>query len=139
MERRCRAGIVLKHRLRDAQVVGFAGLHESSLSRGRIAQVLSFACLVVMCAVEPAGAEVPANCLARLLVKLTPDVPNSRAPSFLDSLAADPLFKLYWVRTTQGSVVLELTGPAPQYRCQTEIRRIRRDGRVVWLRVLHGR
>ena len=88
----------------------------------------------------PAGAQIPPNCAAKLLVNLTPDVPDPRAQSFLDSLAADPVFKLYWVRSTETSVVLELVGPGPDYRCREEIRRIRKDGRVERLQVLsaHG-
>ena len=96
------------------------------------------ACLCIALVAGSANAQGPPNCSARLLVKLTPDVPDPRAPSFLDSLSADPLFHLFWVRTSADSVVLELTGPGPEYRCRSEIRRIRQDGRVVRLQVLSG-
>lgn len=85
---------------------------------------------------QPIDAQAPRHCSEQLLVKLTPDVPDPRAPSFLDSLSADPLYHLSWVRSTQDSVVLNLIGPGPEYRCRSEISRIRRDARIVWLRVL---
>jgi hypothetical protein len=83
------------------------------------------------------GAQATPTCSARLLVQLTPDVRDPQATSFLESLTADPLFKLYWIRATEDSVVLDLTGPGPEYRCQSEIRRLRRDGRVLRLKVLY--
>ena len=75
-------------------------------------------------------AETP-RCKIKLAVQLTPDVPNPRDPSFLSSLSDDPRFVLTWVRSTDTGVILELTGPGPQYRCSNEIGRIRRDGRVL--------
>ena len=102
----------------------------------RVARGLLFAALGFGALAQSIDAQVPRHCSERLLVKLTPDVPDTRAPSFLDSLSADPLYHLSWVRSTQDSVVLDLIGPGPEYRCRSEVRRIRRDGRVVWLRVL---
>ncbi len=97
---------------------------------------MALAVTLTVVAESPASAQAPPNCTAKLIAKLTPDVPDPRAPSFLDSLAADPLFKLYWVRPSGTSVVLELVGPGPEYRCQNEISRIRKDGRIVSLRIL---
>jgi hypothetical protein len=104
----------------------------------RVARGLLFAGLGIGAFAQSVDAQVAHHCSERLVVKLTPDVPDPRAPSFLDSLSADPLFHLSWVRSRQGSVVLDLIGPGPEYRCRSEVRRIRRDGRVVWLRVLRG-
>jgi hypothetical protein len=78
-----------------------------------------------------AQAAEPPRCDIKLSVQLTPDVPNPRDPSFLSSLAGDPGYQLTWIRSTDTAVILELTGPGPRYRCDNEIARIRRDGRVL--------
>jgi hypothetical protein len=73
----------------------------------------------------------------RLSVELTPDVPDPRDVGFLSSLlGAHPAYELTLRRTRDGSViVLELTGPGPDYRCQNVVEAIRRDGRVLSVRV----
>jgi hypothetical protein len=76
------------------------------------------------------------RCQARLEVKLTPDVPNPRDPSFLSALAASPLYELTWVSSTDETVVLNLKGPATDYQCQQEINRIGRDTHILDLKVV---
>lgn len=107
-----------------------------TLREWKLVPLLIFMTVSTVYSVQPSATPAPSHCFARLLVTLTPDVPNPKAPSFLDSLSADPLFQLTWERATQNSVILDLTGPLPEYRCRDEIRRIRRDGRIVWLTVL---
>jgi hypothetical protein len=69
-------------------------------------------------------------------VKLTPDIPNPRDPAFLSGLAANPLYRLTWVKGTDLTAVIELTGPATDYHCEDEIRRISRDAHLMDLTVL---
>lgn len=78
------------------------------------------------------------RCQARLEVKLTPSVPNPRDPAFLSGLAANPLYALTYVGEGEDSVVLDLTGPATDYRCEDEINRISRDAHVLDLKVLQS-
>jgi hypothetical protein len=67
---------------------------------------------------------------------LTPDIPNPRDPAFLSGLAANPLYRLTWVKGTDLTAVIELTGPATDYHCEDEIRRISRDAHIMDLTVL---
>ena len=81
-------------------------------------------------------AAVPERCEARLEVKLTPDVRDPRDPSFLSALAANPLYTLIWTGGNDTTAVYELTGPATDYHCEDEIKRLRRDAHVMRLEVL---
>ena len=78
------------------------------------------------------------RCQARLELRLTPDVPNPRAPAFLSALTADPLYELKWIDGTDSTAVLELEGPATDYHCENEIGRISRDAHVLDLKVLQA-
>jgi hypothetical protein len=83
------------------------------------------------------SAEVPAPCDVRLTVALTPDVPDPTDAGFLGSLLSNQVdYALSLRRERRGSVLLlELTGPGPDERCQKAIEAIRRDGRVLSVRV----
>jgi hypothetical protein len=84
-----------------------------------------------------ASATAPAACDVRLTVKLTPDVPNPADVGFLGSLLSNQVdYQLSLRRERRNShLVLELTGPGPEYRCQNAIEAIRRDGRVLSVHV----
>lgn len=86
------------------------------------------------------GSSAPAApaplCEMKLSVDLTPDVPNAQDPGFLSSLANNPSYRLIWVRSTDMRVILKLVGPGPRYRCENEVKRIERDGRVLRVRVI---
>ncbi len=99
--------------------------------------LFSIAFTVVLCS-GTVGAAAPEKCRARLEVKLTPDVPNPRDPSFLSALAANPLYQLTWVSGTDSMAVYDLTGPATDYQCEEEIKRLRRDAHLMDLKVLHS-
>jgi hypothetical protein len=86
---------------------------------------------------DTAGAAASEMCRAQIEVKLTPDVPNPRDPSFLSALAANPLYQLLWIRGTDTTVVYELRGPATDYNCEGEIKLLKRDAHVQDLKVLH--
>jgi hypothetical protein len=76
-------------------------------------------------------------CDVKLTVELTPDVPNPADMGFLGSLLSDQVaYRLNLRRQRSDTLlVLELTGPGPFYRCQNAIKAIRRDGRVLSVRV----
>jgi hypothetical protein len=85
-----------------------------------------------------AVAAAPARCDVRLEVELTPDVANPRDEGFLGSLLSNQVEYLLSSRQERNSdslLVLELTGPGPAYRCRQAIEVIRRDGRVLSVRV----
>jgi hypothetical protein len=94
---------------------------------------VAFASVLGVAAVASAA---PDKCHARLLLKLTPDVPNPRDPSFLSALTANPLYVLTWVEGNDTSAVVDLTGPAIDYHCEDEIKRLSRDAHILDLKVL---
>jgi hypothetical protein len=79
---------------------------------------------------------VPDRCHARLLLTLAPDVPNPRDPSFLSALSANPLYAITWVEGNGSTAVVDLTGPATDFHCDDEIRRLSRDAHILTLKVL---
>jgi hypothetical protein len=85
---------------------------------------------------DAAAAATPAPCDMRLSVELTPDVPNPGDVGFLSSLLGDHTgYQLNLRRQRDGSViVLELTGPGPDYLCRNVIEAMRKDGRVLSVR-----
>jgi hypothetical protein len=98
------------------------------------------ALLAGLCVLGPADVRSapPDRCHARLSLTLTPDVPNPRDPSFLSTLTANPLYSLIWVEGNDTTAVVDLTGPATDYHCEDEIRRLSRDAHIMDLQVLHG-
>jgi hypothetical protein len=105
--------------------------------RGRIGTVVILAALLG-CAT--ASAASPAPCDLRLVVGLTPDVPDSRDIGFLSSLVGNhPSYTLTLTQQRNGSViVVELTGPGPEYACESVVDAMRRDGRVMFVHVREG-
>jgi hypothetical protein len=89
---------------------------------------------------DAAAAAAPAPCDIRLSVVLTPDVPNPGDVGFLSSLLGDQTgYQLTLRRQRDGSViVLELTGPGPDYLCRNVVEAMRKDGRVLSVRVHEG-
>jgi hypothetical protein len=84
-----------------------------------------------------AFAEASVPCDVRLTVELTPDVPNPTDGGFLGSLLSNQVEYLLSLRRERSDslLVLELIGPGPAYRCRKAIETIRRDGRVLSVRV----
>jgi hypothetical protein len=93
--------------------------------------------LMVILASNLAIAQSPASCDLQLSVKLTPDVPSSRDAGFLSSLLGNQSGYQLTLRRQRGDadIDLELTGPGPDYLCQSVVEAIRRDGRVVFVQV----
>jgi hypothetical protein len=92
--------------------------------------ILLAALLAVL--VSNSAAASPAECDMRLSVELTPDVPNPLDAGFLSSLLGNQVsYRLTLLGRRPGSViVIELTGPGPEYLCQNVVEEMRRDGRV---------
>lgn len=97
------------------------------LAAGTLAAVLS---------INVAESAIPDRCHVRLLLRLTLDVPNPRDPSFLSALAANPLYEIVWVEGNDTTATVDLIGPATDYQCEDEIRRMRRDAHIMDLKVL---
>ncbi len=95
--------------------------------------ITAFEVLFLAAAGSTASAASPTSCDIRLGVVLTPDVPNPRDYGFLSSLLSNhPSYRLTLLQQDSGSVlVLDLSGPGPEYRCRNVIRTIRRDARVL--------
>jgi hypothetical protein len=95
------------------------------------------AALLAAVLVNNVAAASPAVCSMRLSVELTPDVPNPLDAGFLSSLLSNQAS--YWLTLRSwdpGSVmVIELTGPGPEYRCRNVVDAMRKDGRVLSIHV----
>jgi hypothetical protein len=96
--------------------------------------------LLLVLVSKTASAAAPAPCDVRLTVELTPDVPNPTDVGFLGSLLSNQVDYLLSLRRERSDslLVLQLTGPGPDYRCQNAIEAIRRDGRVLAVHVSQG-
>jgi hypothetical protein len=95
----------------------------------------SICCTAMLAAafVGDSAAASPPVCDRRLSVELTPDVPNPLDPGFLSSLLGNQVsYRLTLLGRRPGSVILvELTGPGPEYLCQNVVETMRKDGRVL--------
>ena len=91
------------------------------------------AVLLAAVLVSKSAAASPAVCDMRLSVELTPDIPNPLDAGFLSSLLSNQTsYRLILLRQRSGSVILiELTGPGPEYRCQDVVQVMRKDARVL--------
>jgi hypothetical protein len=100
----------------------------------RVGRLLGAAVLLAVLASGTVAAAA-APCDRLLAVQLTPDVPDSRNASFVSSLLGNhPGYQLTLRRQGEGSVVVfELTGPGPEYLCQSVVDAMRKDGRVLSL------
>jgi hypothetical protein len=81
-------------------------------------------------AVEPMA---PPQCSTRLLVEVTPDVPNPGDGGFLSSLLGNhPGYQLFLLGVVDDTRVnLQLQGPGPAERCQAIVDSMSNDARVV--------
>jgi hypothetical protein len=108
--------------------------HETDIDGARRSRwILIAAMSVAVLAGTTATAAPPEPCDMPLIVELTPDVPDPRDTGFLSSLLSNhPGYRLTLRRQDDDTViVLELTGPGPDDRCQSVVDAMRRDGRVL--------
>jgi hypothetical protein len=94
--------------------------------------------LAVVLSANQVKSATPDQCHARLFLKLTPDVPNPRAQSFLSALTSSPLYEIIWIKGHDTSATVELRGPATDFHCEEEIKRMRRDSQIEDLKVLRS-
>jgi hypothetical protein len=83
------------------------------------------------------GAAASPVCVTRLNVELTPDVPDPLDSGFLSSLLSNQTgYRVTLLGRRSGSViVIELTGPGPEYLCRDVVDAMRKDGRVLSIRL----
>ena len=112
------------------------GSRRSSTSVNVRAGLLAAGTLAAVLSIADAESAMADRCHARLLLRLTLDVPNPRDPSFLSALTANPLYEIVWVEGNDTTATVDLFGPATDYHCEDEIKRIRRDAHVMDLKVL---
>lgn len=107
--------------------------HGTEVNDTRRSASLLCAALLAAVLVNNSAAASPAACDMRLSVELTPDVPNPLDSGFLGSLLSNQVsYRLTLRQQRTGSViVLELTGPGPDYRCRNVVEAMRKDGRVL--------
>ena len=98
-----------------------------------------FGALALLAALSSGAAATTADesCDVRLTVELTPDVPDASDAGFLSSLLNNHAsYRLELVREDDASVLeLDLSGPGPEYRCQSVIETMQKDARVRSIRV----
>lgn len=99
--------------------------------------ILGTVMLAAVLGSSTAPAAAPAPCNMLLTVELTPDVPDPRDAEFLSSLLSNSVsYRLTLRGQRSGSIiVLELTGPGPDYRCQNVVEAMSKDGRVLTVQV----
>ena len=107
-----------------------------AISRPRMG-IFGAVALASMLPFGTAAAAAPAPCHVQLTVELTPDVPDPTDAGFLSSLLSNRVNYLLSVRRERSDslLVLDLTGPGPDYHCRNAIEAIRRDGRVLSVHV----
>jgi hypothetical protein len=107
---------------------------DEAAARGvrRSAGILAAALLATVLTGNSAAAPAAA-CDMRLSVELTPDVPNPLDPGFLSSLLSNQVsYRLTLLDARPGSViVIDLTGPGPEYLCRNVVAAMRKDARVL--------
>ena len=98
---------------------------------------VSVAILLAMLGSRAASAAPSAPCDLQLTVELTPDVPDTSDAGFISSLLNNHAdYRLELLRQDGPSLIeLDLVGPGPEYLCQSVIETMRRDARVLSVRV----
>jgi hypothetical protein len=101
---------------------------------------LAVTLLLAVPASRTAQAAPFARCNARLTVELTPDVPDASDAGFLSSLLNNhPDYRLELLRKDDPSLIeVDLSGPGPSYVCEEVINTMRKDARVLSVRVNRG-
>ena len=96
--------------------------------------------LLGLVGVRTAAAATPTECDLRLTVELTPDVPDPSDAGFLSSLLNNhPGYRLDLLRVIDPALVeLDLSGPGPGYMCVDVIVTMRKDARVLSVRIDSG-
>ena len=101
--------------------------------------IITLGLLFLVGASSKAVAASADSCDMELVVELTPDVPNPEDVGFLSSLLSNQTAYRLTLRRQEDDdpsvLILELAGPGPAYRCQNVVEALRRDARVLSVRV----
>ena len=104
--RRTRAGAA---RTASRGVVSAIGSRRSTTNVNVRAGLIAAGTLAAVLSINDAESAIPDRCHARLLLRLTLDVPNPRDPSFLSALTANPLYEIVWVEGNDTTATVDLT------------------------------
>jgi hypothetical protein len=104
------------------------------MTASRASAVIATVCgLLAVCGGARADeAMILPKCALRLLVEVTPDVPNPGDTGFISSLLGNNAgFELVLMQVVDDThISLQLQGPGPAERCQAVVDSMRNDGRV---------
>jgi hypothetical protein len=100
------------------------------------AALIAAGAMAAVLGVNKVESATPDICRARLVLRVGLDVPNPRDPSFLSALTSSPLYEIIWIKGHGQTATVELRGPATDYHCGDEIKRMRRASQIEDLKVL---
>jgi hypothetical protein len=95
---------------------------------------LAVAALVAVALGSEAHAEE--SCQVRLALQLTPDAAATSSPGFLASLIADPRYSLKWIRGSDTTAIVDLSGPGKDEQCQQGMDVLSRSAHVVSMKAV---
>ena len=77
-----------------------------------------------------------ASCQVRLALQLTPDAAATSSPGFLSSLIADPRYSLKWIRGSDTTAIVDLSGPGNDAQCQQGMDVLSRSAHIVSIKAV---
>jgi hypothetical protein len=91
---------------------------------------------MVAVALSSAGRAADDRCQVRLALQLTPDAAATSSPGFLTSLIADPRYSLTWIRGSDTTAIVDLSGPGNDGQCQQGMDLLSRSAHVVSMKAV---
>jgi len=82
------------------------------------------------------AAQAEESCQVRLALQLTPDAAATSSPGFLASLIADPRYSLKWIRGSDTTALVDLSGPGKDEQCQQGMDVLSRSAHVVSMKTV---
>jgi hypothetical protein len=76
------------------------------------------------------------SCQVRLALQLTPDAASTSSPGFLTSLIADPRYSLTWIRGSDTTAIVDLSGPGNDAQCQQGMDVLSRSAHIVSIKAV---
>jgi hypothetical protein len=76
------------------------------------------------------------TCRVRLALQLTPDAASTSDPGFLTSLVADPRYSLKWIRGSDTTAIVDLSGPGADAQCQQGMDLLSRSAHIVSIKAV---
>lgn|SRR3569832_131314 len=94
-------------------------------------------CLAIAAVVAVSfAARAEESCQVRLALQLTPDAAATSNPGFLASLIADPRYSLKWIRGSDTTALVDLSGPGKDEQCQQGMDVLSRSAHVVSIKAV---